>query len=119
MNTAVAVAATDASDQKASYSSYGNWVDISAPGSPMPSSDESESAKVSTLTGTSFAGAIVAGAAALVWSVDPTLSSQRVQDILLNTADNIDDRNPGFEQKLGSGRLNVLKAVRNVQNRSS
>ncbi len=118
MDNVLAVAATDMSDRKASYSSYGEWVDIVAPGSPVESSDEFGDTELSTFRGTSFSGAIVAGAAALIWSVDTSLSSQHVEDVLLENADDIGAINPSFSQKLGSGRINVLKSIRSLQNPS-
>jgi thermitase len=108
----LAVAATDVDDRKASYSNYGDWVSIAAPGNPIVSSQESRDATTTpSLPGTNFAAAIVTGAAALVWSVNPSLSAGDVYKILVDTADNIDNINPSFRHKLGAGRINVLQAV--------
>ena len=81
----------------------------------MGSEASSHSMEVWRMSGTSFSGAIVAGAAALVWSVDPSMSNHEIKDILLKTADNIDSLNPSFEHKLGSGRVNVLRAIQSIQ----
>jgi subtilisin family serine protease len=122
MENVLAVAATDAKDRKAIYSNYGEWVDIAAPGNPMQNSGVSEDQespelkRIRALAGTSFSGAIVAGAAALVWSVNPYLSNQRVIDILLESANKLDDADPYYGQKLGAGRINVLRAVQSLQN---
>jgi subtilisin family serine protease len=107
---------TDTDDLKATYSSYGDWVDISAPGNPVRHS-EAGSTGLPELIGPSFSGGLVAGAAALVWSVDLSLSNADVEEVLLKSADNIDNVNPSLQGKLGSGRINVLKAIHSLQNR--
>ncbi|MEE9558500.1 MAG: S8 family serine peptidase [Candidatus Brocadiales bacterium] len=110
MDNVVAVAATDTDDKKATYSSFGVWVDITAPGNPV-GENEFKNSELSVMKGTSFSGSLVAGAAALVWSIDPNFTNQQVEDILINTAKNIDDINPKYKKNLGSGRIDVLKAV--------
>lgn len=59
-------------------------------------------------TGTSAAAPLVSAAAALVLSVDPSLTPADVRDILLSTA----DRLPSLEGRVASGRLNAANAVR-------
>ena len=111
LDRVIAVAATDLDDRKADYSSFGPWVDISAPGNPL-GGPEAEGSPLSNLRGTSFAGSLVAGAAALVLSANPSLAAAQVEDVLESTADDIDRRNEAYRGKLGAGRLNVLAAVR-------
>jgi len=62
----IAVAATDRSDRKASFSSYGTWVDISAPGVDIVSTVHNGG--YDTYDGTSMACPHVAGVAALMAS---------------------------------------------------
>jgi len=58
----------------------------------------------------------VSGVAALVLSLAKgQLTSQDLRDILVNSTDNIDVLNPGFIGKLGSGRVNALKALQLAQ----
>ena len=93
----VSVAAFDEDHLRPSFSNYGTWVDISAPGnailSTYPVTACSSSATPGDIgcyafnTGTSMATPHVAGAAALVWSRNDVTSNNQVVDILLNSAD--------------------------------
>ncbi|HXT20735.1 MAG TPA: S8 family serine peptidase [Thermoanaerobaculia bacterium] len=60
--------------------------------------------------GTSFAAPYVAGAAALVWSVDPTLSRDRVLGLLESTAQDLGD--PGLDPQFGWGLVDADAATR-------
>ncbi len=114
MENVIAVAATTPDDQKADYSSYGVWVDITAPGNPIIA-DSKRSSEIALVRGTSFSGSLVAGAAALIWSADLSLANSEVEELLLKSADKIDELNPMFKGKLGRGRLNILKAIESLQ----
>jgi subtilisin family serine protease len=113
----ICVAATDYSDKKPGYSSYGTWVDISAPGGDdmAPSSFQ----VLSTIkggygwkAGTSMACPHVSGVAALCISkAQGLLSNDQLRNILVTTTDNIYPQNPGYIGKLGSGRVNAYNAL--------
>ena len=110
----LAVAATGTADGKASFSSYGSWVEISAPGVSMYTTtyDRFTGNHIySSVQGTSFSSPLTAGAAALVWSANPSWTYTQVADHLIATADNIDAENPGYEGLLGAGRVNLLRAL--------
>ncbi len=104
----IAVAATDHNDHKASFSNYGSWVDVSAPGVNVLSTVIGGYASYS---GTSMACPHVAGVAALVFAANPGFTGAQVRAQIEGGTDNIDALNPGFAGLLGSGRLNAYKAL--------
>jgi subtilisin family serine protease len=109
------VASTDQLDKKSSFSSYGTWVDISAPGSSIYSTYHNHSSAsndyVASLSGTSMATPLVASVTAAVWSKHPTWTRTQVWDTVKNNVDNINAQNPSYVGKLGSGRVNLQKAL--------
>ena len=105
----VAVASTTSGDAKSSFSQYGTWVSISAPGSSILSTDEGSSYQVTQ--GTSMASPLVAGLVGLMISHAPSASPQQVVDCLLSTAENIDGANSSYIGQLGAGRINAYQAL--------
>lgn len=114
----IAVAATDNNDAKASFSTYGSWVDVAAPGvnvySTFPnhpfylSSKYNRSQGYDVGNGTSMSSPIVAGIAALVWSSQPGSTKTSVRADVESTADKI----PGTGTYWSHGRVNAYNAVR-------
>jgi subtilisin family serine protease len=78
-----------ADDMLASFSNYGNVVDISAPGVDIYSTFKSNS--YTKLTGTSMAAPHVAGAAALYISLHPEASPNDVKSYLITSGTNPKD----------------------------
>ena len=68
-NNVISVASTTSGDSKSSFSQYGSWVDISAPGSSILSTNEGSSYQVTQ--GTSMASPLVAGLVGLMISHAP------------------------------------------------
>ncbi len=83
----LAVAATTQDDVRASYSNYGSWVQIGAPGDAILSTVPGN--QWGAWSGTSMATPFVAGVAALVQSVDSALTPDEVTRRIVNTADTI------------------------------
>jgi len=108
-NNVISVAATDQSDSKASFSNYGNTIDISAPGVAIYSTILGNS--YDYLNGTSMACPVVAGVAGLMLTQNPNLSPVNLENILKSTSDNIDVQNPNYINLLGSGRVNAFLAL--------
>lgn len=105
----MAVANVGASDRKAGTSNFGGFVSISAPGEGIFSTRFPNT--YGYLSGTSMATPIVSSAAALVKSYRTDLSMQQIGELLRVTADDIDDQNEAYAQRLGKGRLNVFRAL--------
>jgi thermitase len=103
----VAVASTDADDALSSFSNYGSWLSVAAPGRNLWTTYANGS--YSGFSGTSAATAVVSGLAALVRSANPALSNAQVKEILEDTADDLGA--PGFDATYGYGRVNAYRAV--------
>lgn len=108
----IAVAATDSKDAKASWSNYGSWVDVAAPGvniySTLPNhSNQIGTTNYGTLSGTSMATPHVAGLAALVWATGICSTNSCVRSQIQNNADPIS----GTGTYWTYGRVNAYKAV--------
>ena len=103
---AIAVSATTTSDTLASFSSFGNFVDLAAPGVSIYNVRGTGNTSYTFWSGTSFSSPNVAGIAGLIWSANPSLTNAQVDQILRNTADNI-----GSSYFFGDGRVNADKAV--------
>ena len=104
-NSVTAVSATNILDIKAAFSNYGSYVGIDGPGVNIVSAYPGSLYAV--VSGTSFSSPMVAATAALVQSMKMSSVLSDVE----STSVNIDAQNPGYINQLGSGRLNVLKAV--------
>ena len=98
----VGVAALDNGGTRASFSNYGEWVDISAPGVDVMSTMTDEG--YGTASGTSMACPHVAGILALGKSANPNASKAELLHCLYDTAADITSENtPAMEGKLGKG----------------
>ena len=106
----VSVGATGRSDTVTGFSSYGDYVDVTAPGVGVLSTGfEDGELTYSYANGTSFSSPFVAGVAALVWSSNPSLSAEQVGFVLMDSSDDLGD--PGPDIHYGNGRLNAFRAV--------
>lgn len=145
----IAVGATNSDDTKASFSEYGTWVDVMAPGgneaisgwsSPyvtplisttfcntyginayygLSNSLFGTNAKYDGMQGTSMASPLVAGVAGLILSVNPSMTNVQVRNCITSTADNINSVNSSYTGQIGSGRVNALAAVQCAQSSAS
>jgi subtilisin family serine protease len=106
-NHAVAVAATDSSDAHASFSNYGPWITLSAPGKDILTT--TRGGGYAQWYGTSFASPIAAGVAALVLSIQPSMANAALISLLEQSADDLGA--PGFDAQYGWGRINAYRAV--------
>ncbi len=122
----IAVAATDRDGGKAFYSNFGSSVDVAAPGGDVTTCCNGEDGVLSTIDsgttsangdvyayyqGTSMASPHVAGAAALLYSVNPAISPDDVESILETTARSF----PGTCNQCGAGIVDATAAVAAAQ----
>ncbi|MGE3539868.1 MAG: S8 family serine peptidase [Candidatus Tectimicrobiota bacterium] len=111
----VAVSATDSADALASFSSYGTWIDLAAPGVSILTT--TNGGGYGYWYGTSFASPLVAGVAALVLSVNPALSNTQVVELLRQYSD--DKGATGYDALFGYGRINVYQTLVAAQTTSA
>ncbi|PKK84729.1 MAG: peptidase S8 [candidate division Zixibacteria bacterium HGW-Zixibacteria-1] len=83
----MAISASTSTDAKASYSCYGPEIEHIAPGSSIYSTYKG--GKYRTMSGTSMACPMVAGAAVLAWSAHPGYSRDQIRTLLHNTGEDI------------------------------
>lgn len=122
----LAVAASTLTGRHASFSNSGSHVSLAAPGEnvfgavsaaspadryPRVALPGSAAGLYGFASGTSFAAPQVAGAAALVWAANPSLSADQVASILEQTASG----RGAWTPELGFGVLDVAAAVTRAQ----
>jgi subtilisin family serine protease len=114
LDSLISVAAMSSNGTLASFSTHGNGLFISAPGESIRTTDRSGgdgygSGNTTTIDGTSFASPYTAGVAALVLSVDPTLTPDEMENVLSSTA--VDYGNSGYDTTFGHGFVNAKAAL--------
>jgi len=109
-DSVVSVASTTHNDTMSSFSQWGlTTVDLGAPGSDILSTVPGGG--YASYSGTSMATPHVTGAAALAWSVNPTLSAVEMKELLMSSG----DENAALAGKTASGkRLNIKNALENA-----
>lgn len=105
----IGVAATDKYDRKTNFSNYGKKIKISAPGEHIYSTYINNAYVFKD--GTSMSTPFVSGLAGLILSKNASLSRDQIENIILDTSDNVDLLNQAFKGLLGRGRINAFKAL--------
>jgi len=116
----LAVAAVDNANQRPSWSTYGSWVEVAAPGVAILSLMQDQcdwsfmcwwegyKEGYDSLSGTSMATAFVTGLAALIWSTGRCATNTCVRSIIENNTDPVGTW-------VSKGRVNFLKALSAAQ----
>ena len=103
----LSVSATDYNLRKASFSNYGDYVDVMAPGESIASTYPDN--QYAALSGTSMACPHVTALAALIRSINPDLKNTEVMDIIRNNV--IDLGDSGHDKYYGYGQIDVYAAL--------
>ncbi|MBN8702965.1 MAG: S8 family serine peptidase [Bacteroidetes bacterium] len=115
-NNVIAVASTNNGDVKSSFSNFGNWIDVSAPGDNIFTTTYTMVANsgYSTASGTSISAGIVSGLCGLMLSYKPAVTQQDIENCLKNNADQSIYSlagNTAYAGLLGSGRIESSSAL--------
>lgn len=117
----ISVGASDNSNSKASFSSFGETVDIFAPGFQNLTTvrtgkgSSQYNRDYDKLNGTSFAAPIVAGVAGLLLSKNPDLTNEEVRGILTATTTLMPNQS-GWDHIHSSGVISAITAIQNFNN---
>ncbi|MFD0229652.1 S8 family serine peptidase [Streptomyces hirsutus] len=123
----MAVGASDQNDNRAAFSNFGNLLSVVAPGVDVPTtmvqgkgnlSDLGRMDWMNNFQGTSAAAPHVSGLAALLLSMDSTITNEEMRMIIEGTTDRVGPvtytttrQNGPFTTSHGHGRINALDAL--------
>lgn len=114
----ISVGASDPEDRKTSFSSYGETLDIFAPGAQILTTSRKGKgfAELDSnyiyINGTSFSAPIVTGVSALLLSRNRNLTNEEIRGILVSSTTMMQGQTE-WDHKYSSGRLDALKALKN------
>lgn len=104
--------ATGSTDTRASFSNFGTYVDITAPGSGIYTTVRGGT--YGSVSGTSFSSPNTAAVVALVMSANPALTATDVTSVVTGTAKDLGTA--GWDPEYGHGRVDALAAVQLAAN---
>jgi subtilisin family serine protease len=103
----VAVTSLNPDDTKASFANYGKYVGVSGPGVGLITAFPG--GLYALVAGTSFTSPLVVGEFALLHEVG--VSGDAARDRIEKTAQKIDALNTGYQDELGKGKIDIVKAL--------
>ncbi|WP_237669722.1 S8 family serine peptidase [Virgibacillus halodenitrificans] len=103
----ISVAATGKQDEQAGFSNFGNFIDLSAPGIDIVSTNNRK--EYSSGNGTSFSTPIVSGMTALLKSAHPTWNKSEIEWVMEASADSLSGKT--WDDTYGYGRINGFTAI--------
>jgi len=106
-----AVAGTNSADSRTSWSSWGNHIDVAAPGEGIWVT--TSAGGYGAASGTSFSSPVTAGVYALMMTANPSLTPSQLDNALFSTA--VDVNASGFDIYTGYGRINAGAAVQKAK----
>lgn len=109
----ISVGGSNPDDERLADGIYSPFIDLLAPGILISTTAPTPINYQHNMTGSSFAAPFVAGAAGLVMAKYPELTALQVGELLRATADQVANLpgNAPYREKLGRGRLNILRAL--------
>jgi subtilisin family serine protease len=105
----IGVAATHITDTKATFSDYGAWVKLAAPGVGITTTLSGGGYGASS--GTSLSAPFVSGLAGLLRTLNPAWSPTLVRAHILHTAISLTTSDPTYGSQLGAGLVNAANAM--------
>lgn len=114
-DTMITASATTSGDALTSWSSYGNFVEISGPGAGIYTT--TRGGGYGAVSGTSFSSPVVGAVVALMMAANPNLSPGAIEKLLYSTA--IDLGTSGWDKYYGHGRVDAAAAVAAAKGTSS
>ncbi|GAB2778528.1 hypothetical protein GCM10027175_15930 [Hymenobacter latericoloratus] len=117
----LSVATLQPSDERSSNATYSRRVDLSAPGINILTTWGDTDTDYVGVGGSSFAAPLVSGAAGLLRTHFPQYNAAQIAAQLRRTTDNINalPGNVAYAGRIGSGRLNVLRALTETSQQSA
>jgi hypothetical protein len=111
----IAVGASNINDNIAGFSAQGLHIDVSAPGVDIVSTNFNNG--YINLQGTSMASPHAAGLASLLKGFNTNLANDDIEQVIRLTADDANAANgfPGFDNQMGTGRINAQRALQALQ----
>ncbi len=106
----IPVAATGTNDNRTSWSSYGNYISLAAPGAGIWST--TNGGGYGAVSGTSFSSPVTAGVIALMMAANPGMKNTDIENELFSTA--VDLGAAGWDPYYGHGRVDAAAAVQAV-----
>jgi PKD repeat protein len=121
-NHVISVASTNENDVKTDFSNYGATIDVCSPGGYSNANTFGVMSSTWAHTtygyydvyaGTSMACPIAAGLCGLIFSINPDLSVDQLENVLEGGCDNIDNvpGNEAYAGQLGAGRIEAYKSL--------
>ncbi len=107
----LAVGSTDQLDHRSGFSNFGSYVDVMAPGTDIYSCLVGSNQDYGNLSGTSMACPLTAGLAGLILSNSPGITAAQLRSRIVGGCENIDAINPGYQGKMGAGRINAFNSM--------
>ncbi len=107
LSQTISVGASTEQDYIAGFSTFGESLDLIAPGQDIVST--AVNGQYNTVNGTSFSAPMVSAVAGLILSLHPDYDAERIRNVLKTTADDIYYH--GWDRYSGAGRLNAGRAL--------